>query len=199
MIHHIYNITLDIEKHCIRQAGKEVRLTHLEYALFVYLFQHSNRICSREEILDQVWGQRFQYDTGTIDVHLHAIRRKLGFTRQSPIETIRGIGIIFHKENKQQTHILNIQQFASEWIQEHEADFAEKQLTPSIKLDPFVSEITLSPKSLHEMLDGILNVLLPISKPGIFRLSSKLSMHHFSLSIDMNGTVNELRIPLVHT
>lgn len=198
MIYRIAAIELDTEKHSVTRAGKAVQLTHLEFALLQYLFQHANCVCSREDILDHVWGQRFQYDTGTIDVHLHTLRRKLGFTRQTPIETIRSIGVIFHNAPKQQAHIINIQKFAQRWVQDHAIDFDNKQLIPQLRLDPFVSEITMSPDALYEMLDGILHLLLPISRPGIFRLSSKLGIHHFSLSMDINGTTNELRIPLAN-
>lgn len=199
MICRIANIELDSKRHGVTRDGQPVHLTQMEYALLHYFFLHPNIVCSREDILTQVWGQHFQYDTGTIDVHLHSLRRKLGFARQTPIEVIRGVGIIFHSKVNKEVHTLNIQQFAQEWVRNHKTDFTAYQLTPYIKLDPFISEITMSPKALHRMLDGILNVLLPVSKPGIFRLSSKLGIHHFSLSIDINGTVNELRIPLSHT
>jgi hypothetical protein len=59
-----------------------------------------------------------------------------------------------------------------------------------------VSEITISPEDLRSMLDGILIVLLPVSTPGIIRIKSHLGCHHFSLCLDINGTINELRIPL---
>ena len=189
-------ILLDTHLHCVMRGGDVVHLTQMEYALLEYLFQHADTICKRDDILQAVWGQRFQYDTGTIDVHLHSLRRKLGFARQTPIESIRGVGIILHTKAAKPMHVLNIQDFAIQWIREHESDFAAKQLTPRLHLDPFVSEITISPDDLRTMLDGILKVLLPISQPGIIRIKSHLGCHHFSLSLDINGTVNELRIPL---
>ena len=106
------------------------------------------------------------------------------------------MGIILHTAPKKRSHTLNIQDFAIQWIREHEADFSAKQLTPRLHLDPFVSEITISPDDLRTMLDGILKVLLPVSQPGIIRIKSQLSCHYFSLSLDVNGTINELRIPL---
>ena len=190
------NIQLDTHLHCVTRGGDVVHLTQMEYALLEYFFQHANTLCKRDEILEAVWGQRFQYDTGTIDVHLHSLRRKLGFTRNNPIESIRGAGIILYTTEPKRLHTLNIQDFAIQWMREHEADFAAKQLTPRLHLDPFVSEITISPNDLRTMLDGILKVLLPVSQPGIIRLKSQLSCHHFSLSLDINGTINELRIPL---
>ena len=196
MRHQLGDILLDTHLHCVMRGGDVVHLTQMEYALLEYLFQHADTICKRDDILQAVWGQRFQYDTGTIDVHLHSLRRKLGFARQTPIESIRGVGIILHMKAAKSVHVLNIQDFAIQWIREHEADFAAKQLTPRLHLDPFVSEITISPDDLRTMLDGILKVLLPVSTPGIIRIKSQLGCHHFSLSLDINGTINELRIPL---
>mgnify|MGYP003430074484 FL=1 len=197
MIYQLATIRVDTSLHSVHRGGDVVHLTQLEYALLEYLFQHADTVCKRDEIVDNVWGQRFQYDTGTIDVHLHSLRRKLGFARHTPIESIRGVGIILHTATPKQSHTLNIQDFAIQWIREHEADFAAKQLTPRLHLDPFVSEITISPEDLRTMLDGILKVLLPVSKPGIIRIKSHLGCNHFSLSLDINGTINELRIPLV--
>lgn len=196
MKYQLDNIQLDTRLHCVTRSGDVVRLTQMEYALLEYLFQHANTICKRDDIVDNVWGQRFQYDTGTVDVHLHSLRRKLGFSRQTPIESIRGVGVILHTHTSKQLHTLNIQDFALQWIYDHEADFLSKQLIPRIHLDPFVSEITISPDNLRRMLDGILSVLLPVSQPGVIRISSQLGCRHFSLSLDVNGTVNELRIPL---
>ena len=196
MKYQLGNIQLDTHLHCVTRGGDVVHLTQLEYGMLAYLFQHADTICKRDDVMQAVWGQRFQYDTGTIDVHLHSLRRKLGFTRNAPIESIRGVGIILHTAPKKQSHTLNIQDFAIQWIREHEADFSAKQLTPRLHLDPFVSEITISPDDLRTMLDGILKVLLPVSQPGIIRIKSQLGCHHFSLSLDVNGTINELRIPL---
>ena len=196
MKYQLGEILVDSHLHCVMRGGDVVHLTQMEYALLEYLFLHADTICKRDDILQAVWGQRFQYDTGTIDVHLHSLRRKLGFARQTPIESIRGVGIILHMKAAKSVHVLNIQDFAIQWIREHEADFAAKQLTPCLHLDPFVSEITISPDDLRTMLDGILKVLLPVSTPGIIRIKSQLGCHHFSLSLDINGTINELRIPL---
>lgn len=196
MRYQLGDILLDTHLHCVMRGGDVVHLTQMEYALLEYLFQHADTICKRDDILQAVWGQRFQYDTGTIDVHLHSLRRKLGFARQTPIESIRGVGIILHTKVAKPVHVLNIQDFAIQWIREHEADFAAKQLTPRLHLDPFVSEITISPEDLRTMLDGILKILLPVSQPGIIRIKSHLGCHHFSLSLDINGTINELRIPI---
>lgn len=195
MLYQIDHISLDNTLHRVLRDGEYVHLTNIEFSLLEYLLSHANKISAREEIIDAVWGKSFQYDTGTLDVHLHSLRRKLGFTRQYPIESIRGIGVILHTKQKS-NNTLNIRDFAIQWLSSHQVDFAEKQLTPRLHLDPFVSEITISPDALREMLDGILKVLLPVSRPGVIHIKSQLNCNHFSLSIDINGTINELRIPL---
>ena len=82
-------------------------------------------------------------------------RRKLGFSNQHPIESIRNVGIVLHTQPKPQPYTLNIQDFAIQWITDHQSDFEAKQLTPRLHLDPFVSEITISPQDLRQMLVGI--------------------------------------------
>ena len=79
------HIEIDREQRSVRKDGQMVHLTGLEYGLLEFLSAHPNRICTRQMLLDHVWGDRFQYDTGTIDVHLNALRRKLGWTKKEPI------------------------------------------------------------------------------------------------------------------
>ena len=190
------HIELDSTTHCVWRDGTAVGLTPLEFALLEFLMQHPNRLCTRAEIIEKVWGQHFQYDTGTIDVHLNALRRKLGFSRSRPIETIRGAGLILHTDDERRPYSLTIQPFIAEWLQSHNGEFESKGLVPRMHLDPFVSEITMSPDDLRTMLDGILAALLPSAMPGTIRISSHLSLSHFSLTLTINGTVNELRIPI---
>lgn len=196
MIYKLNTIVLDTTLHRVTLDGELIHLTNLEFTLLEYLFIHANEVCNREDILNDVWGESFWYDTGTLDVHLHSIRRKLHFTRQYPIEAIRGIGIILHTQQKANFHSLNIRDFAIQWLNDHQEDFIAKQLTPRMHLDPFVSEITISSDNLRNMLDGILKVLLPFSQPGIIHIRSQLTCNYFALSLDINGTINELRIPL---
>jgi hypothetical protein len=59
-----------------------------------------------------------------------------------------------------------------------------------------VKELTIEPKAIKNLLDAVLAALLPSAQPGHLRLSSKLTMQYFVLSIDLNGTVNELKIPI---
>lgn len=190
------HIELDHEQRSVRKDGQEIHLTGLEYSLLDFLSAHPNRICSRQELLDHIWGDRFQYDTGTIDVHLNALRRKLGWTKKEPIETIRGAGFVFRIEQQVTHYTIDLQAFLTDWLRSRETDILAKGLAAQIHLTPFVNEITIEPKALRRMLDSILTALLPSAQPGVLRLSSKLTIQYFILSLDLNGTINELRIPI---
>ena len=190
------HIELDREQRSVRKDGQAIHLTGLEYGLLDFLSARPNRICTRQMLLDHVWGDCFQYDTGTIDVHLNALRRKLGWTKKEPIETIRGVGFVFHIEQKATHYTIDLQAFLMEWLRSRETEISAKGLVAQIHLTPFVNEITIEPKALRQMLDSVLTALLPSAQPGVLRLSSKLTMQYFILSMDLNGTINELRIPI---
>ena len=190
------HIELDRDLKSVRKDGQEVKLTGLEYGLLEYLSRHADRICSRAEILENVWGQRFQYDTGTIDVHLNALRRKLGLSKTAPITTIRGVGLIYRPQGAKATFTIDLQAFVIQWLRSHESEIVAHGLIPNVHLTPFVNELTIQPEVLQKMLDANLAALLPSSRPGMLRVLSKLTMQHFILSLDLNGTINELRIPI---
>ena len=190
------HIELDRDQRSVRKDGQEIHLTGLEYGLLEYLSAHPNRICTRQMLLDHVWGDRFQYDTGTIDVHLNALRRKLGWTKREPIETIRGVGLVFHIEQKVTHYTIDLQAFLTDWLRSRETVIHAKGLVAQMHLTPFVNEITIEPKALRQMLDSILTALLPSAQPGMLRLTSKLTMQNFILSLDVTGTIHDSRIPI---
>ena len=192
----IDHIEIDRDLRSVRKDGQDIHLTGLEYGLLDYLSSHTNRICTRQMLLDHVWGDRFHYDTGTIDVHLNALRRKLGWTKEGPIETIRGIGFIFHIKQTTTHYTIDLQSFLTDWLRSKEMEIKAKGMVAQLHLTPFVNEITIEPEALRSMLDGILAALLLSAQPGIIRLNSKLTTQHFILSLEINNTVNELRIPI---
>lgn len=190
------HIQIDRDQRRVRKDGQEVHLTGLEYGMLDYLTSHANRLCSRQELLDHVWGPRFLYDPGTIDVHLNALRRKMGWSKNRPVETIRGVGLILRIEQSVRHYTIDLQTFLTDWLRCHEVEISAAGLVAQQHLTPFINELTIEPDALRRMLDGILAALLPNAQPGILRLSTRLTMHSFSLAIDINGTVNELRIPV---
>ena len=73
----------------------EVNLTQREYELLLYLIKNKGKVCTRTQIIEDVWNIHFEYDTGVIDVFMNAIRKKLNLNKEDEsIKTIRGVGYI---------------------------------------------------------------------------------------------------------
>lgn len=72
--------------------GQPVRLTLREFELLWYLLMTRPRVASRESILERVWGLSREVETRTVDVHVRALRKKLG---QNVVETVIGAGYRF--------------------------------------------------------------------------------------------------------
>ncbi|RAK25363.1 DNA-binding response OmpR family regulator [Flavobacterium aquaticum] len=89
------NITLDKSKFQVFIDNKEVSLTQREFELLEYLIKNKGQVCTRTNIIEDVWDIHFEYDTGVIDVFMNSIRKKLNLTKdQDLIKTIRGVGYI---------------------------------------------------------------------------------------------------------
>ncbi|WP_166629884.1 response regulator transcription factor [Streptomyces sp. GC420] len=75
-------------------AGRELKLTRREFDLLAYLAAHADQVISRRRLLAEVWRRPYVEDQ-TIDVHLSALRRKMGERAARPryLHTVRGIGI----------------------------------------------------------------------------------------------------------
>ncbi len=88
------DITVNLTTHQVQAHDKDVQLTGREYDLLVYFIRNKDHVCSRKDIIKDVWGIDFQYDTGVIDVFMNALRKKLGMNADGYIKTIRGVGFI---------------------------------------------------------------------------------------------------------
>ena len=89
------NISIDPSKHQVLLGDQEVNLTQREYELLVYLIKNKGKVCTRNQIIEDVWDIHFEYDTGVIDVFMYAIRKKLNLNKEEDlIKTIRGVGYI---------------------------------------------------------------------------------------------------------
>jgi DNA-binding response OmpR family regulator len=88
-------IEIDVSKHSVSIHHDEVILTHREFDLLYYLVKNKGKVCTRSQIIEDVWDIHFDYDTGVIDVFMNAIRKKLNFKKEEDyIKTIRGVGYI---------------------------------------------------------------------------------------------------------
>jgi two-component system, OmpR family, response regulator ArlR len=88
-------IEINIQKHSVTVDKREVSLTQKEFDLLSYLVKNKGNVCSRTQIIQDVWDIHFEYDTGVIDVFMNAIRKKLNLkVDEDYIKTIRGVGYI---------------------------------------------------------------------------------------------------------
>jgi DNA-binding response OmpR family regulator len=88
-------IKIDIPQHRVLVNELEVALTQREFELLTYLVKNKGKVCTRTQIIEDVWDIHFEYDTGVIDVFMNAIRKKLNLKiEQDYIKTVRGVGYI---------------------------------------------------------------------------------------------------------
>ena len=75
------------------RAAKPIALTAKEYALLEYLLLHRNKVHTRDELFNGVWGSDFLGDSNLIDVYIRYLRGKIddGF-EDKLIQTVRGVG-----------------------------------------------------------------------------------------------------------
>lgn len=89
------SIKIDLSKYIVLKNDEEVSFTHREFELLAYLIRNKGKVCTRNQILRDVWDINFEYDTGVIDVFMNAIRKKLNLKiEEDYIKTIRGVGYI---------------------------------------------------------------------------------------------------------
>jgi DNA-binding response OmpR family regulator len=88
-------IEINVSQHRVLVNDNEVTLTHREYELLCYLVKNKGKVCTRSQIIEDVWDIHFDYDTGVIDVFINAIRKKLNLKiEEDYIKTVRGVGYI---------------------------------------------------------------------------------------------------------
>lgn len=94
------NIQIIQSKYQVLVDNQEIALTQREYELLAYLIKNKAKVCTRTQIIEDVWDIHFEYDTGVIDVFINAIRKKLNLNKeQDLIKTIRGVGYIANDLN----------------------------------------------------------------------------------------------------
>jgi two-component system phosphate regulon response regulator PhoB len=84
-------LSLDAATHRVSWNGKPVRMGPTEFKLLHYLMKHAERVHSRTQLLDKVWGDHVFIEERTVDVHIKRLREALG-DAGTMIETVRGAG-----------------------------------------------------------------------------------------------------------
>jgi len=95
--YHLGELAIDLRGTEVTRNGCPVYLSAREFQLLRYLVQNAGSICSRDEILKEVWGYATDTLTRTVDVHVAALRQKIEQNTDDPkfIRTISGRGYIF--------------------------------------------------------------------------------------------------------
>ena len=87
----IGDLQLDAGAHRVTYQGQDIKLGPTEFRLLHYLMKHAERVHSRSQLLDKVWGDHVFIEERTVDVHVKRLRESLG-AASVMIETVRGAG-----------------------------------------------------------------------------------------------------------
>jgi len=87
-------LTIDLGRREVRIDDEEVATTRIEFSLLEQLCRRPTEVCTREDLLDAVWGPTWVGDNHVVDVHLSNLRRKLdkAAPEYKVIHTVRGVG-----------------------------------------------------------------------------------------------------------
>ena len=92
------DITVDLDSRSVHKAGELISLKPMEYELLCTFMKHPGMVLTREKLLRQVWGDEYIGETRTVDVHVAALRKKLGLTEQ--LATVFKLGYRLEGEMK---------------------------------------------------------------------------------------------------
>ncbi|WP_433946605.1 response regulator transcription factor [Paenibacillus sp. SN-8-1] len=91
------DVQVQLKSRKVYRGEQLIKLTPKEYDLLCFMLRRVNHVCSREELLQEVWGYDFRVDTNVVDVYIRHLRSKLdrGHPRKI-IHTVRGTGYIIN-------------------------------------------------------------------------------------------------------
>lgn len=90
-------VRMDPQRYEVTVRGQGIDLTPREFELLHYLLKNIDRVVSRDQLLDRVWGYEYAGDTRLVDVHISHLRDKIEEDPKMPryIKTVRGVGYKF--------------------------------------------------------------------------------------------------------
>lgn len=91
------NLTLEIDRHSVTINDEQIDIRPKEFALLTLLMENAGKALTRNQILDNIWGENYVGDHRTVDVHIRWLRQKIEIYPSCPqrILTVRGIGYRF--------------------------------------------------------------------------------------------------------
>lgn len=96
----INDLRMDLLSRRVFRGNKEIFLTQKEFSILEYLFRNKNRVLSRTQIIEKIWGYNFYPDTNLVDVHIKYLREKIDKDFDNKlIHTVRGSGYMLKVGN----------------------------------------------------------------------------------------------------
>ena len=90
------DLTLDTEQHRLTIGNKQLEVSPTEFRLMHFFMTHTDKVYTRTQLLDQVWGRNVYIEERTIDVHIRRLRKILEeHGREDLVQTVRGFGYRF--------------------------------------------------------------------------------------------------------
>ncbi|MFF5994726.1 response regulator transcription factor [Lysinibacillus sp. KU-BSD001] len=93
----IRDLCIDTTAYEVVFEGQKLELTRTEYDLLKLLVEQKNKVCTRELILEHVWGYETEVETNVVDVYIRHLRAKLKTEKTPYIETVRGVGYVMRE------------------------------------------------------------------------------------------------------
>lgn len=89
------DLSINIESRVVKKGDEELNLTNKEYELLLYLMENKEKVISRLNLLESVWGYNYETETNVVDVYVRHLRNKLDTEdKEEYIKTVRSIGYI---------------------------------------------------------------------------------------------------------
>lgn len=96
----VNGLQVDAASQRVTARGEAVHLGPTEYRLLHFFISHPERVYTREQVLDRVWGQNVYVEERTVDVHIRRLRKALEpYGYDSMIQTVRGTGYRFSEKH----------------------------------------------------------------------------------------------------
>ena len=90
------DLMLDTERHRLSIGDRQLEVSPTEFRLMHFFMTHPDKVYSRTQLLDQVWGRSVYIEERTIDVHIRRLRKILEeYGREDLVQTVRGFGYRF--------------------------------------------------------------------------------------------------------
>lgn len=86
----VENVQIDIISRTVKKGGEEISLTIKEFDLLVTLVQNKNIVLYRERLFEKIWGEDWEGNTRTIDLHIQRLRKKMDWANK--IKTVFKLG-----------------------------------------------------------------------------------------------------------